>query len=81
MLNQLVLDGFASRGDDPADRRNVFYALTDAGREVVEAALARRVDLLCERLSGLGETEKARLAAALATVTAGVEKLKKTWRD
>ncbi len=76
MLNQLVHEGFVSRSDDEADRRNVFYVLTDAGLAAVDTALARRVDLLCGRLERFGETEKARLAGALATVMAGVEKLR-----
>ncbi len=77
MLNQLVRDGFVSRADDPADRRNVFYALTEKGKALADAARARRLRLLCERLANLGEAEKTRFAQALATVMAGVEKLGK----
>jgi DNA-binding MarR family transcriptional regulator len=75
MLNQMVQEGFVSREEDPEDRRNVFYALTDTGHGIVDSALARRVDMLCERLGRLGEAEKSRFAGALGTVIAGVEKL------
>lgn len=76
MLNQLVQDGLVSRNDDPADRRNVFYALTGPGVVLVDAAVAMRVELLCERLGQLSSSERSRFAGALETVLASVEKLK-----
>ena len=76
MLNQLVQEGLVARSDDPADRRNVFYELTDAGLNVVNAAVAMRVESLCERLGRLGEAEKARFARALAVVLSMVDGLK-----
>ena len=76
MLNQLVQDGLVSRNDDPEDRRNVFYALTDPGVVLVDAAVAMRVGLLCERLGQLSTSERSRFAKALQTVLASVERLK-----
>jgi len=76
MLNQLVRDGFVSRSDDLADRRNVFYELTDGGLELVNAVLAVRVKFLCERLARLSQIEKAHFASALAVVLSTVDKLK-----
>ena len=77
MLNQLVQEGLVSRSEDPEDRRNVFYELTDSGHAIVDAALGKRVAMICERLERLGEAEKSRFTGALATVIAGVEKLAK----
>lgn len=76
MLNQLVEDGLVARSDDPSDRRNVFYQLTDGGLNAVNAALAMRTGFLCERLRRLGEAEKVRFASALALVISTVDKLK-----
>jgi DNA-binding MarR family transcriptional regulator len=76
MLNQLVRDGLVSRSDDPADRRNVFYELTDPGLGLVNTALAGRVHFLCERLAHLSRIEKAHFANALAVVLSTVDKLK-----
>ena len=76
MLNQLVKDGLVGRTDDPADRRNVFYALTDAGVSLVDAAVAERTAFLCDRLGRLSSSEKSRFAGALATALSAVHKLK-----
>ena len=75
MLTQLVRDGLVVRSDDPADRRNVFYELTDPGLELVNTALAGRVEFLCERLAHLSQIEKAHFASALAVVLSTVDKL------
>ncbi len=67
MLNQLVQDGLVARSDDPSDRRNVFYQLTDGGLNAVNVALAMRTGFLCERLRRLGEAEKMRFASAFSS--------------
>ena len=77
MLNQLVTDRLVSRSDDPADRRNVFYELTSCGLDVVDVALAVRIDFLCNRLARLSEKEKLRFANALAFVLSCVNTLRK----
>ncbi len=78
MLNQLVQSGLVSRSDDPEDRRNVFYALTDQGSTLVDTAVAMRVDFLCKRFDLFSASEKSRFAKALAVVLSAVEKLKST---
>jgi len=73
MLNQLVQDGLVSRSDDPTDRRNVFYALTDPGLSLVSAVLATRIEFLCGRMDRLSASEKTRFADALTVVLRAVE--------
>ncbi len=75
MLNQLVQEGLATRSDDTEDRRNVFYEITGAGLALLNAELARRIDIICGRLSKLASVEKKDLAKAIETVLAGVQRL------
>ena len=75
MLNQLVQEGLVARSDDTVDRRNVFYALTEAGLALLNSELARRTGFLCGRLSRLTEAEKGSFAKAVEKVLVGVEKL------
>jgi MarR family transcriptional regulator, organic hydroperoxide resistance regulator len=75
MLNQLVQDGLAVRSEDPEDRRNVFYELTQTGLALLDSELARRTDLLCRRLSRLRGTEKVSFAKAVEKVLSGVQKI------
>jgi DNA-binding MarR family transcriptional regulator len=75
MLNQLVTGRLVSRSEDPSDRRNVFYELTGEGTNVVNTAVAKRVEFLCARLGRLGKEEKGRFARALAVALCMVDKL------
>jgi DNA-binding MarR family transcriptional regulator len=76
MLGQLVDEGFVARSDDPVDRRKIYYALTESGLALVDAALDERVEFLCGKLDRLGDSEKSRFANALITVLATTEKLR-----
>ena len=76
MLNRMVEEGLAARAEDPDDRRNVSYELTNAGSARLEAEFGRRAELVRAGLRRMGEGEKARFARAIETVLAGVEKLK-----
>jgi MarR family 2-MHQ and catechol resistance regulon transcriptional repressor len=78
LVSQLVNEGFVLRSDDPADRRNVFYELTESGRALAEEVQAKRVDLLCAMLTGLDDDEKDNFAKSLRAIQEATEKLRRT---
>ena len=57
IVEALVRAGLASREADPADRRMVRIAATEAGRTLLIEGRARRVRALTGRLARLGESE------------------------
>jgi len=75
LLGQLVDVGLAKREEDQADRRNVFYDLTERGHDVINSALAMRTEFLCGRLTRLGKREKTRFAKALTVALAALDRL------
>ena len=64
-VDRLAARGFVERSPDPNDRRGVIVALTDAGREVVDAALGDLLDRERELLARLPEHDRTALAALL----------------
>ncbi len=60
--DRLVRGGWVNRVDNPDSRREVLIALTDAGRELVEAVTKRRRDELDHIMSGLAYTDQAKVA-------------------
>lgn len=64
-VDRLEAAGLVSRGPDPDDRRGVRVALTDRGRERVDAALADLVAAEDTLLDGLLTTERSDLASLL----------------
>jgi DNA-binding MarR family transcriptional regulator len=62
---RLEARGLVRRESDPADRRAVRVAITEAGAEQLAAVRAARAELLGARIERLDESEKAALAAVL----------------
>ena len=73
IVEALVRDGLASREADPANRRMVRIAATEAGRTLLVEGRARRVRALSARLARLGESE-------LRALMRGVEILERVTR-
>jgi DNA-binding MarR family transcriptional regulator len=65
LVVRLERRGLVARGSDPDDARAVRVAITDQGRERLEARRAVRVALLADRLQALEAGEREVLLAAL----------------
>ncbi len=68
-LDRLERAGLIAREPDAADRRSTLIALTDAGRELVDAATAAHLANEHRILAGLTEAEQQRLADLLRKLT------------
>ncbi len=64
-LAALAGDGLVERFPDPDDRRVAWVAPTPAGRRLAQRIRARRTAVLQEALSGLSDSERHRIEAAL----------------
>ncbi|MCH6160032.1 MarR family winged helix-turn-helix transcriptional regulator [Streptomyces marispadix] len=64
-LDRLVAKGYITRDLDPANRRTVIVALTPAGRELIDRAVAAHVDNERRILAALDQHQQDDLAAAL----------------
>jgi DNA-binding MarR family transcriptional regulator len=62
IVEGLVRDGYATRDQDPDNRRMVRIAATAEGRRRLEAGRLRRVSALARRLHDLAESEQRALA-------------------
>ncbi len=67
-LDKLEQRGLVARLADPDDRRGVLVALTDAGRELVDVAVADHLATEERLLDGMTAAERRRLAAVLRTL-------------
>jgi DNA-binding MarR family transcriptional regulator len=65
LVARLERRGLVARGSDPDDARAVRVAITEPGRERLEARRAARVADLAERLAALDPGEREALEAAL----------------
>lgn len=67
-LDRLQQRGLVERVATPEDRRRVLVRLTEAGLELVEAAIARRSCEACGLVEALTETERQQLQGLLRTL-------------
>ena len=65
IVENLVQDGLVTRDTDPADRRMVRIAATDAGRAMLDDGRARRVHAISGRLEKLADSERRALSRGL----------------
>lgn len=65
IVENLVQDGLVTREADPADRRMVSIAATDAGRAVLDDGRSRRVHAISGRLEKLADSERRALFRGL----------------
>ncbi|MFI7639659.1 MarR family winged helix-turn-helix transcriptional regulator [Nonomuraea sp. NPDC049400] len=67
-LDRLVAKGYVTRDVDPANRRTVVVALTPAGRELIDRAVAAHLENERRILAGLDRHQQDDLAATLRTL-------------
>ena len=72
-LDRLERRGYVKRTRHPSDRRGVLVSLTDAGRKVLEQAVAADADGEQELLSALTKEDRRALAVQLKKLLAGLE--------
>ena len=72
-IDRLESAGLVTRAPDPDDRRGVRVALTDAGRERVDAALEDLVRAEDALLAGVSPAERSALAALLRRILRPLE--------
>ncbi|HEX4830728.1 MAG TPA: MarR family transcriptional regulator [Trebonia sp.] len=72
-IDRLTEAGLVHREPDPRDRRGVLVTLTDAGQARVDAALEDLLQGERALLAGLGDRERADLAALLRTLLAPMD--------
>ena len=66
MLDRLVDQGLIRRTEDPNDRRVKQIALTEKGRQVLDAGIRARVSWLDDLGKDLSDQEKAQITAAVS---------------
>ncbi len=67
-LDRLVAKGYVTRDLDPANRRTVIVALTPAGRDLIDRAVAAHLDNERRILAALDQQHQDDLAATLRTL-------------
>ena len=72
-LDRLERRGYVKRARHPSDRRGVLVTLTDAGRKVLEQAVAADAGGEQELLSALTKEDRRALAVQLKKLLAGLE--------
>jgi DNA-binding MarR family transcriptional regulator len=65
--DRLVAAGLLDRGDDPADRRNLYLQLTEKGRALVDSVMDRRRHAIAEVLDRMPALQRAALVPVLVT--------------
>jgi DNA-binding MarR family transcriptional regulator len=74
-LDRLEQAGLIARAPDPADRRGVLIALTDAGRKLVDDTAEDHLDNERRLIASLTEAEQRALADLLRTLQVGLPEI------
>lgn len=75
LLNKLVDLGYVFREDDPRDRRNTFYGITEKGKNVLIDEEERISSILVNNMSGFDDKFKKNLEKSLVVLIKAAEKL------
>jgi DNA-binding MarR family transcriptional regulator len=68
LVSSLVQAGYVERRSDPADKRVVMVAITDAGSAYLRTRHAARVRILAEAVDKLSAEQEATLSAAIPVI-------------
>ena len=77
-LDRLEGLGLLSRSPDAEDRRALRVSLTDRGRELTETVYALNAAAYVDLTSGLSDRQMDQLSAALATIHANLDEIRRT---
>ncbi|CAK7008532.1 MAG: hypothetical protein PEPC_00340 [Peptostreptococcus russellii] len=75
LLNKMVDNDYVFREEDPKDRRNTFYGMTEKGREVLAEEEDRIASVLVQNMNGFDEKFKKNLEKSLMVLIKAAEKL------
>ena|SRR3712207_984655 len=75
LLNKMVESGYVFREEDERDRRNTFYGLTEAGKEVLKSEEDRIATLIAANMTGFDDKFKKSLEKSLSVLFKATEKL------
>lgn len=75
LLNRLVENGYVSREEDPRDRRNTFYGITEEGKAVLEEEEANIVRALSEGMNKFDDKFKKDIDKSLRVLIKAAERL------
>lgn len=75
LLNKMVDNDYVFREEDPKDRRNAFYGMTEKGREVLAEEEDRIASVLVQNMNGFDEKFKKNLEKSLMVLIKAAEKL------
>ena len=72
-IDRLERKGLVTRAPNPADRRGSLVRLTEEGREIMDAAMARHADIEHEMVAGLSSKERDGLVPLLRALLRSVD--------
>jgi DNA-binding MarR family transcriptional regulator len=72
-IDRVERKGFATRVPNPADRRGSLVRLTDDGRQVIDEAMARHVEVERRLVAALDDDQRAQVADGLRTILRSLE--------
>lgn len=75
LLNRLVEIGYVFREEDPRDRRNTFYGITEEGKEVLAEEESNIVRALSEGMSKFDDKFKKDIEKSLRVLIKAAERL------
>ncbi|MGL5330983.1 MAG: MarR family winged helix-turn-helix transcriptional regulator [Peptostreptococcaceae bacterium] len=75
LLNKLVEQGYVYREEDPRDRRNTFYCITQQGDKIVTEEINKFLAVISNKVEKLNEEEKIKLFNCMQETKLIIKKL------